>query len=49
MFRLVEIVLRPAIGAYFSWHLDGMELVPPEGPLLVAGNHVSHFDPLAHG
>ena len=49
MFRLVEVVLRPAIGFYFSWHLEGMELIPPEGPLLVAGNHVSHFDPLAHG
>ena len=49
MFRLVEVVLRPAIGAYFSWHLEGMEHVSPEGPLLVAGNHVSHFDPLAHG
>jgi 1-acyl-sn-glycerol-3-phosphate acyltransferase len=49
MFRLVEVVLRPAIGFWFSWHLEGMELVPPEGPLLVAGNHVSHFDPLAHG
>ena len=49
MFRLVEVVLRPAIGFWFSWHLEGMELVPPEGPLLVAGNHVSHFDPLTHG
>jgi 1-acyl-sn-glycerol-3-phosphate acyltransferase len=49
MFRLVEVVLRPAIGFWFSWHLEGMELVPPDGPLLVAGNHVSHFDPLAHG
>jgi 1-acyl-sn-glycerol-3-phosphate acyltransferase len=49
MFRLVEVVLRPAIGFWFSWHLEGMELVPPEGPVLVAGNHISHFDPLAHG
>ena len=49
MFRLVEVVLRPAIGFWFDWHLEGMELVPPEGPILVAGNHVSHFDPLAHG
>jgi 1-acyl-sn-glycerol-3-phosphate acyltransferase len=49
MFRLVEVVLRPAIGFWFSWRLDGMGLVPPDGPVLVAGNHVSHFDPLAHG
>ena len=49
MYRLVEVVLRPAIGFWFSWRLDGMELVPPDGPILVAGNHVSHFDPLAHG
>ncbi len=49
MYRLVEVVLRPAIGFWFSWRLDGIELVPPDGPILVAGNHVSHFDPLAHG
>jgi 1-acyl-sn-glycerol-3-phosphate acyltransferase len=49
MYRLVEVLLRPAIGFWFSWRLDGMDLVPPDGPVLVAGNHVSHFDPLAHG
>ena len=49
MYRLIEVVLRPAIGWWFSWQLDGMDRVPAGGPLLVAGNHVSHFDPLAHG
>jgi 1-acyl-sn-glycerol-3-phosphate acyltransferase len=49
IYTLVEVLLRPAIGAWFSWHLEGMDLVPPDGPVLVAGNHVSHFDPLAHG
>jgi 1-acyl-sn-glycerol-3-phosphate acyltransferase len=49
MYRLVEMVLRPAIGLWFNWCLDGTQNVPAEGPVLVAGNHLSYFDPLAHG
>ena len=28
---------------------DGVERVPAQGPLIVAGNHLSYLDPLAHG
>ena len=49
MYRLCETVLRPALGFWFDWQFEGTENVSRTGPILVAGNHVSHFDPLAHG
>ncbi len=48
-FTLAEVALRPPITAWFNWRFEGMEHIPPEGPVLVAGNHISYFDPLAHG
>lgn len=47
-YLLAEAVLRPPIALWFNWRLEGMEHVPREGPVLVAANHVSYFDPLAH-
>jgi 1-acyl-sn-glycerol-3-phosphate acyltransferase len=49
IYRLVETVLRPALGFWFDWRFEGTENVQRTGPILVAGNHVSHIDPLAHG
>jgi 1-acyl-sn-glycerol-3-phosphate acyltransferase len=42
-------ILRPPVGLWFNWRFEGMEHVPREGPVLVACNHISYFDPLAHG
>jgi 1-acyl-sn-glycerol-3-phosphate acyltransferase len=33
---------------WFRWRFEGLANVPSEGAVLVAANHVSHFDPLAH-
>ena len=41
------MVLRPPLAAWFNWHFEGLENIPREGPLLIAGNHISYFDPLA--
>lgn len=48
-FRFAETVLIPPIALWFRWRFEGLEQVPAEGPVLVAANHVSYFDPLAHG
>jgi 1-acyl-sn-glycerol-3-phosphate acyltransferase len=46
---LAESVLRPPIKLWFNWNMEGMDNIPREGPTLVGCNHISYFDPLAHG
>jgi 1-acyl-sn-glycerol-3-phosphate acyltransferase len=48
-YRLAETTLRPPVALWFNWRFEGLEHIPPEGAVLVACNHVSYFDPLAHG
>jgi 1-acyl-sn-glycerol-3-phosphate acyltransferase len=38
----------PPIKLWFNWRLEGTERIPPAGPAIVAGNHLSYLDPLAH-
>jgi 1-acyl-sn-glycerol-3-phosphate acyltransferase len=47
--RFAESVLIPPLWAWFNWRFESLEHVPPEGPVLVACNHISYLDPLAHG
>lgn len=47
-FRVAEWLIIPPIAVWFRWRFEGLEQVPREGPVLIASNHVSYFDPLAH-
>ena len=47
--RLAETLVLPPIALWFRWRFEGLGNIPPEGPALIAGNHISYFDPLAHG
>lgn len=47
--RLAETVVLPPIALWFRWRFEGLANIPTEGPALIAGNHISLFDPLAHG
>jgi 1-acyl-sn-glycerol-3-phosphate acyltransferase len=47
-YLFAEALARPPVALWFNWRFEGMENVPPEGPVLVACNHISYFDPLAH-
>lgn len=47
--RFAETALIPPLWLWFDWHFEGLEHVPPQGAALVACNHISYFDPLAHG
>jgi 1-acyl-sn-glycerol-3-phosphate acyltransferase len=48
-FRFAEWTLRPPAQLWFNWRFEGREDIPREGPVLVACNHISYFDPIAHG
>ena len=48
-YRTAELALVPPFRLWFNWRLEGLERVPAEGPVIVAGNHLSYLDPLAHG
>jgi 1-acyl-sn-glycerol-3-phosphate acyltransferase len=41
--------LRPPVAMWFNWRFEGLDHIPPDGPVLVACNHISYFDPLVHG
>lgn len=47
-YRFAEWSLRPPVALWFNWRFEGLEHIPPEGPVLVACNHISYLDPLAH-
>jgi 1-acyl-sn-glycerol-3-phosphate acyltransferase len=48
-YRLAASTLRPPLALWFNWRFEGLENIPREGPVLIACNHISYFDPLAHG
>ncbi len=49
--RLTRVGLRLLVRAAVRGRLrpQGLELVPPSGPLLICSNHLSNFDPLVYG
>lgn len=42
-------VCRPVVAAWGRLEVEGLDALPPEGPVLVVGNHDSHWDPVAVG
>jgi 1-acyl-sn-glycerol-3-phosphate acyltransferase len=48
-YRLARVVTQALLGPWLGLEAEGTEHVPPEGPLVVAANHVSYLDPLALG
>lgn len=42
-------VCRPAVAWWGRLEVDGLETLPVEGPVLVVGNHDSHWDPVTVG
>jgi len=47
LYGLVEVLLRPPVRRGLRWRVEGVERVPPRGPVLLASNHLSYFDPIA--
>lgn len=45
LYGLVKVVLRPFTTVAFDARVSGVENVPSVGPLVVASNHLSYWDP----
>jgi 1-acyl-sn-glycerol-3-phosphate acyltransferase len=46
-YRLAELLLRQPLRRAMQWRVEGVERIPARGPVLLASNHLSYFDPLA--
>jgi 1-acyl-sn-glycerol-3-phosphate acyltransferase len=48
-YRFVLALTAPGWKWWGRLEVEGLEVIPPTGPLLVAGNHDSYWDPIAIG
>lgn len=46
-YLLAKALLRPWLGTWFRWHIEGDGNIPDEGAAIVAFNHIAYLDPLA--
>ena len=49
VYRLAMNVVTPAIKHWGRLEVSGLEHLPPTGPVLLAGNHDSYWDPVSIG
>jgi 1-acyl-sn-glycerol-3-phosphate acyltransferase len=49
MYRVAMAACTPAVKWWGRMQVSGLEHLPPDGPLLLAGNHDSYWDPVAVG
>jgi putative phosphoserine phosphatase / 1-acylglycerol-3-phosphate O-acyltransferase len=44
--KLLMMFTRPATMPFAHFHIEGIENIPVEGPVIIVGNHRSYFDPM---
>jgi 1-acyl-sn-glycerol-3-phosphate acyltransferase len=44
---LARGILKPSLGLWFRWHIEGLERIPKSGPAILAVNHIAYLDPFA--
>jgi len=49
MYSVAMAVCRPAVAAWGRLSVEGLEALPAAGPVLLVGNHDSHWDPVTVG
>ncbi len=47
-YHIAKSVVLPPLKLWFNWRMEGLDRIPGEGPVIVAGNHLSYLDPFAH-
>ena len=45
VYRTSNVMMRSALRIFGDWKVEGVDGVPPRGPLLVVANHQSNLDP----
>jgi len=46
-YLLAKAIVKPWMGTWFRWHIEGLENIPSHGPALLCFNHISFLDPFA--
>ena len=46
-YLLAKAILRPWLGAWFRWTIEGQENIPRDGAAILAFNHIAYLDPFA--
>src|SRR5215210_7530821 len=47
-YRIAEVLGLPPFKLWFNWRFEGLDQIPERGPVLLAANHISYLDPVAH-
>jgi 1-acyl-sn-glycerol-3-phosphate acyltransferase len=48
MYRIVRAFLVPFMRLGWRWRFIDLHKIPAEGPVIIAANHISYFDPFSH-
>lgn len=47
-YKAVQLILVPFLKLFWRWRIIDLHKIPAEGPVIIAANHISYFDPLCH-
>jgi 1-acyl-sn-glycerol-3-phosphate acyltransferase len=47
-YHAIRWTIFPLLGFWFRWRFEGLDTIPPTGPVLIACNHASYLDPLVN-
>ena len=46
-YLLAKAIVKPWMGLWFRWYVEGLESIPRRGPAILAFNHIAFLDPFA--